>query len=84
MSSPSRHPHPVLRCSFKSPPRTHLQIVGEPELKDGASVITLRPTAFQNMHSIEQVHEERKLRLQQLASGLVWNMRNQAELEKRQ
>ena len=65
------------------PPRTHLQIVGEPELKGGVSVITLRPTVFQNIRSIEQVQEERKVHLQQLASGFVWNMRYQAEMEKR-
>ena len=65
------------------PPRTHLQIVGEPELKGGVSVITLRPTVFQNMRSIEQVQEERKVHLQQLASGFVWNVRNQAAMEKR-
>ena len=65
------------------PPRTHLQIVGEPELKNGVSVITLRPTVFQNVRSIEQVQEARKVGLKQLSSGLVWNMRNQAESENR-
>ena len=65
------------------PPRTHLQIVGDPEVQDGVSVITLRPTVFQNIRSMEQVQAARKVRLQQLASGLVSTMHNQAQLENR-
>lgn len=43
------------------PPRTHLQVIGEPVLgADGVSVVTLRPTLFQKVRTVEEVEASRK------------------------
>lgn len=64
------------------PPRTHLQIVGEPVLgADGVSVVTLKPTVFQNVRTMEQVEQSRKEGMKQLASSLTWDCRNEAARE---
>ena len=64
------------------PPRTHLQIVGEPVLgPDGVSVVKLKPTVFQNVRTMEQVEQSRKEGMKQLASSLTWDCRNEAARE---
>ena len=61
------------------PPRTHLQIVGEPTRgADGVSVVTLKPTMFQNIRTVEEAQEWRKAEMKQLAASLVWDLRNKA------
>jgi len=61
------------------PPRTHLQVVGEPVLGvDGISVVTLRPTTFQKVRTVEEVEASRKEELKQLASSVAWDLRNEA------
>ena len=61
------------------PPFTQLQIVGEPTRgAAGVSLVTLKPTTFQNTRTVEETEEERKEDIKQLASGLVWDMRNEA------
>ena len=39
------------------PPRTHLQILEQVEDSDGVSVITLKPTTFQNVSTVEEVRQ---------------------------
>ena len=64
------------------PPRTQLQIDGEPVMgADGVSVVTLRPTVFQNVSTVEEVLSSRKEGLKQLASSRTWDIRNQAARE---
>ena len=61
------------------PPRAHLQVVGEPVLgSEGVSVVTLRPTLFQKVRTVEEVEASRKESLKQLASSVTWDLRNQA------
>ena len=61
------------------PPFTHLQIVGEPRRgEDGVSVVTLKPTTFQNTRTVEEAEEERKEDMKQLASDVTWDLRNKA------
>lgn len=61
------------------PPFTHLQIVGEPRRgEDGVSVVTLKPTTFQNTRTVEEAAEERKEDMKQLASDVTWDLRNKA------
>jgi hypothetical protein len=60
-------------------PRTHLQIVGKPvRSDDGISVVTLWPTAFQKIRTVEEVEKARREDMMQLASSLVWDIRNAA------
>jgi hypothetical protein len=64
------------------PPRTHLQVVGEPfRGDDGVSVVTLLPTAFQNVRTVDEVEKARREDMKQLASSLVWDIRNAAAQE---
>jgi len=37
------------------PPRTHLEVVGEPRVEEGARVVTLRATVDQSVRTLEQV-----------------------------
>ena len=45
---------------------------------DGVSVLTLWPTAFQKTRTIEEVEKARREEMKQLASSLVWDIRNAA------
>ena len=60
------------------PPRTHLQILEQVEDSDGVSVITLKPTTFQNVSTVEEVVARRKEGMKSLASSLTWDLRNEA------
>ena len=43
------------------PPWTHLEVVGTPTVrKDGATVVKLRPTVFQNVRTVEEVTRARR------------------------
>jgi hypothetical protein len=61
------------------PPRTHLQLVDSVLGDDGVAVVTLRPTTVQNISIMEEVMSSRKEGLQQLASSLTWDLRNEAD-----
>ena len=64
------------------PPRTHLQIVGKPARGvDGVLVVTLKPTLFQNVRTIEEVEESRREDMKQMSASLVWELRNKAARE---
>ena len=45
---------------------------------DGISVVTLWPTAFQKIRTVEEVEKARREDMKQLASSLVWDIRNTA------
>ena len=45
---------------------------------DGVSVVTLWPTAFQKIRTIDEVEKARREEMKQLASSLVWDIRNAA------
>jgi hypothetical protein len=45
---------------------------------DGMSVVTLWPTAFQKICTVEEVEKARREDMKQLASSLVWDIRNTA------
>ena len=60
------------------PPRTHLQILKQEKGGDGVSVITLKPTTFQNVSTVEEVVSSRKEGSKHLASSLAWDLRNEA------
>jgi hypothetical protein len=75
------------------PPRTQLQIVpvvgdkGVATLKpvvgdDGVAVVTLKPTLFQDMLTVEEVKSARKEGLRQLTSSLMWDLRTEADRDK--
>ena len=60
-------------------PRTHLQVVGEPVVgSGGVCVITVRPTTYQNVATVEEVMASRKEGMRHLCSSLVWDLRNEA------
>ena len=72
------------------PPRTQLQIVpvvgdnGVATLKpvvgdDGVAVVTLKPTLFQDILTVEEVKSARKEGLRQLTSSLMWDLRTEAD-----
>jgi len=42
------------------------------------SVVTLWPTVFQKIRTIEEVEKARREEMKQLASSLVWDIRNAA------
>ena len=76
------------------PPRTQLQIVavvgddGVPTLKplvghDGVAVVTLKPAVFQNISTFEEFKSDRKEGLRQLTSSLMWDLRNEADRDKK-
>ena len=66
------------------PPRTHLEVVGESRRgADGVVVVTLKPTVFQNVRTVEEVEESRREHVKQMSSSLVWEVRNQAAREGR-
>ena len=61
------------------PPWTHLQLVGEPILEvGGVSVITLKPTVFQNVRTLEEVECARKESIRELISSCISDLRNTA------
>jgi hypothetical protein len=75
------------------PPRTHLQIVAvvgddgvatlKPVVgKDGVAVVTLKPTLFQDILTVEEVKSARKEGLRQLTSSLMWDLRTEADRDK--
>jgi hypothetical protein len=75
------------------PPRTQLQIVpvagddGVATLKpvvgkDGVAVVTLKPTLFQDILTVEEVKSARKEGLRQLTSSLMWDLRTEADRDK--
>ena len=75
------------------PPRTQLQIVpvagddGVATLKpvvgkDGVAVVTLKPTLFQDISTVEEVTSARKEGLRQLTSSLMWDLRTEADRDK--
>jgi len=75
------------------PPRTQLQIVpmagddGVASLKpvvgkDGVAVVTLKPTLFQDILTVEEVKSDRKEGLRQLTSSLMWDLRTEADRDK--
>ena len=45
---------------------------------DGVTVVTLKPTTFQNVPTVEEMVAARKEDLKQRASSLTWHLRNQA------
>ena len=45
---------------------------------DGVSVVTLWPTVFQKIRTIDEVEKARREEMKQLASSLVWDIRNTA------
>ena len=45
---------------------------------DGVSVVTLWPTAFQKIRTIDEVEKARREEMKQLVSSLVWDIRNAA------
>ena len=64
------------------PPRTHLQIVGTPAREaDGSLVVTLKPTLFQNVRTVEEVETSRRADMKQMSASLVWELRNKAARE---
>jgi len=75
------------------PPRTQLQIVpvvgdkGVATLKpvvgdNGVAVVTLKPTLFQDILTVEEVKSARKEGLRQLTSSLMWDLRTEADRDK--
>ena len=62
------------------PPRTHLQVLRQEVSTDGISVVTLRPTTFQNVRTVQEVLSSRKEGLQHLARSLTWDLRNEQAL----
>ena len=62
------------------PPWTHLQVVGTPTRRtDGATVIRMRPTVFQNVRTVEEVAGARKEEIRAHIAGLVMDVRSQAD-----
>jgi hypothetical protein len=45
---------------------------------DGVSVVTLWPTLYQKIRTVEEVEKARREEMKQLASSLVWDIRNAA------
>ena len=59
------------------PPRTHLEIV-DAVFDNGVTIVTLKPTVYQNVKTYEEVVSSRKVGLKQLTSSLIWDIRNEA------
>ena len=59
------------------PPRTHLEIV-DAVLDNDVTIVTLKPTVYQNVKTYEEVVSSRKVGLKQLTSSLTWDIRNDA------
>ena len=60
------------------PPRTQLQIVEQEEGSDGVSVITLKPTTFQKVSTVEEAMSSRKEGMKHWARSVAWDLRNEA------
>ena len=60
-------------------PWTYLQVVGPAvRREDGVTVVTLKCTPFQNVHTVEEITCRRKNGIIMLASSLAWDLRTEA------